>query len=478
MPRQDRPSGTRGLARRVSDQLTDSGLAGSGSLLLVGVSGGGDSVCLLHCLAGLRKRLSFDLHAAHLDHQLRGEASAADAAYVAALCDRMEVPLTVEQADVKGYRRRMRVSLEEAGRDVRYAFFAALAAAVGARAVAVGHTADDQVETVLMHIVRGSGLTGLRGMTPSSHWEARGGPRLKLIRPLLGTWRRETSAYCQAEALDPRDDPSNRSPRFLRNRIRHELLPLLRQLNPGIDRGMLRLAENAGHVAERLDDETERVWKRVARLSSGIVELQARLLAALPPSLQRLVMRRALLELRGNLRGIAEVHTKDMLRLTGGPVGKTLHLPGGLRFHAGYDAHTLEARAANADSPPLEETPLQVPGVTKLPGWQVEAGMTPVGASGLGATTYAALLDPALSACRLRVRSRRPGDRFQPLGMAGTKKLQDFLVDAKVSRRSRDAVPLVCAGDDIIWIVGHRISERARVPPGCHHALRITFQRL
>ncbi|MEE9285297.1 MAG: tRNA lysidine(34) synthetase TilS, partial [Dehalococcoidia bacterium] len=300
---------------------------------------------------------------------------------------------------------------------------------------------------------------------------------LVLARPLLGTWRREIEASCGVEALDPRLDPSNRSPRFLRNRVRHELLPLLRGLNPGIDRGVLRLAENAGQAAGFLDDETERVWRRVARRSGDGVLLRRDPLAALPPSLLRQVLRRALLEVRGNLRGIAQVHVSNMAQLAAGPAGKTLHLPGELRFHTGYDAHTLGLDDPDTGPPSLGETPLRVPGVTELPGWRVEAELAPANEVKAAPSRYTALLDPALAARPLLVRSRRPGDRFQPIGLGGSKKLQDYLVDAKVPRSWRDRVPLLCADGEIIWVVGYRTSERARAPSGDGEALRVAFHR-
>ncbi len=192
--------------------------------VLVGVSGGTDSVCLLDAAAALRDETGVDVHAAHLDHGLRGDEGRADAAYVAGLCDRLGVPLNVESADVATLAKESRQSPEEAGRRARYDFFARAACRHGAGIVLVAHTADDQAETVLLHLTRGAGLAGLGGIRPLSSWRSPAG-EVRVGRPLLGLSRADTQAYCAARSLNPRHDTSNDSLDFARNRIRREVLP-------------------------------------------------------------------------------------------------------------------------------------------------------------------------------------------------------------------------------------------------------------
>ena len=452
-----------GIERRVAAFL------GAGKLttspLIVGVSGGPDSVCLLTALAALRKALGLELHVAHLEHGLRGQASRDDHAYVVGLCLELGLPLISESADVAAHGRKARLSIEEAARDVRYAFFARAAEKVSAKAVLVGHTADDQAETVLMHILRGSGLTGLRGMQPLV--KQRG--TLLVGRPLLGTSRAETVAYCTAKSLSPQEDASNLSNKHLRNRLRQELLPALRQYNPQVSTALLRLAESAGEAAEFLEGLADKEWRRAACVGDGGTHLLRARVTPLVKPLQRALVRRAIEQVRGDLVGVTAEHVERLLTLMAGPAGKRLRLPG-LYCTAGYEDVVLST--SQPVVPALAETVLAIPGTTDLPGWSV---------------TVRRLIKPAASrdpfdvcltteARQLCVRGRRPGDRFQPLGMARAKKLQDFFVDAKVPGDQRDAIPLLSDGERLLWVVGHRVAQNAIAKSG--PCLRVTFRRL
>ncbi|MFH1486014.1 MAG: tRNA lysidine(34) synthetase TilS, partial [Chloroflexota bacterium] len=216
-------------------------LVPTGATVLVGVSGGPDSVCLLHLLSRLRDKQAVSLHVAHLNHLLRGTESDSDAQCVSRLARRMGIAATVASRDVKSYQLSHHCSLEEAAREVRYAFLAEVAGQVGASRVAVGHTLDDQVETILLHLIRGSGVAGLRGMHAATRWHSQAtGASLLLIRPLLMVSREETAEYCLGHGLSTCEDLSNRSASLLRNRVRSELLPLLRSFNSNIDTALLR----------------------------------------------------------------------------------------------------------------------------------------------------------------------------------------------------------------------------------------------
>ncbi|MCK5577050.1 MAG: tRNA lysidine(34) synthetase TilS, partial [Dehalococcoidales bacterium] len=219
------------LEQRVSYFVREQRLIPREQKLVVAVSGGPDSVCLLHVLVKLQKELDIKLHVAHLNHQLRGAESEADARYVADLAHRLDIPASIERRDVKAYQAQHRVSLEEAAREVRYTFLAQVAESVGAERAAVGHTIDDHVETILMHLIRGSGTRGLKGLQPLSRWQP-SGVSLAVIRPLLWLSREETADYCRSHQLSPCLDASNLSLSSLRNRIRHQLLPQLQSYNP------------------------------------------------------------------------------------------------------------------------------------------------------------------------------------------------------------------------------------------------------
>jgi tRNA(Ile)-lysidine synthase len=301
-----------------------------------------------------------------------------------------------------------------------------------------------------------------------------------LARPLLCLRREETVGYCEAEGVEPVADASNISPAFLRNRVRRELLPVLREYNPRIDAALLRLAETARSDLAVL----EAVSADALEPGGGgpAVVLSRRRLEKLPEGLRRRVLRLAVRRLLGDLRDLQRDHVDALLAGLASGVGYHLDLPRGLRFDVGYEEATLSlapgesAPAASNASEDLPETPLTVPGVTAWGPWLVEAEVSAAQGSP-PADPWQAWLDADVVGEELRVRSRQPGDRFQPLGLAGEKKLQDFFVDARVPRAQRDAVPLVCGSPGIIWVVGHRIDERVRVTDSTRRVLRLRFRQ-
>ncbi|MDD5590302.1 MAG: tRNA lysidine(34) synthetase TilS, partial [Dehalococcoidales bacterium] len=280
------------LELRVLEFIREHHLVPVDSCLLVAVSGGPDSVCLLHILLRLKDELGIRLHLAHLNHQLRGNESEDDARYVDEMARQIGIPATVERGDVARHQAEKRISLEEASREVRYTFLAETARSVGADRVAVGHTSDDNVETILMHLVRGTGITGLQGLKPYLKWRMAGGD-LAVIRPLLTVSRRETTGYCQEHELKPKTDTSNFSLSPLRNKIRHQLLPLLRSYNPRIEQAILRTARIAAGDIAFLEEAGERLWRGIARSQDSAIILGKESFIKLSPALQRHLLRMA-----------------------------------------------------------------------------------------------------------------------------------------------------------------------------------------
>lgn len=334
-----------GLESKVLSFVRRHNLIPSGETVVVGVSGGADSVCLLHLLAKWQQKLGIKLNVAHLDHQLRGAESEEDAQYVIRLAGSLDVPVTIGRRDVNDYRDERNCSLEEAARELRYDFLAAVAEDVGAERVVVGHTRDDQVETILLHILRGAGTAGLRGIKPCSplvsgshscHSDgspsaagtdpARQSPLLA-IRPLLEVSREETLRYCQQHRLEPRSDSSNLSLAFLRNRLRLELLPLLKKYNPAIDKALLRLAEIADADVSFIEQQTLQMWDSVAREQGEVICLDKKKVASLPLALQRQLIRLAIARISGNTRDIEANHIEAVRGLVSGPRGKSASLP-------------------------------------------------------------------------------------------------------------------------------------------------------
>ena len=540
------------LELRVKDFIQQHKLISPGEIVVVAVSGGADSVCLLHMLARWQSELDIKLHIAHLNHQLRGAESEADAKYVFDLAAHLAVPITVGKRDVAAYKAERACSTEEAARELRYDFLAKVAADIGANRVAIGHTRDDQVETILMHILRGTGTSGLRGLEPCSPVPSKSGQpsavsyQVWAIRPLLGVTREETTNYCQAYQLAPRIDSSNLSLSFFRNRLRLELLPLLREYNSNVDQALLRLAEIANDDTTFIQQQALQSWEEVVKLEDGVIYLDKKKTIALPLALQRQLIRLALARILGNTRDIEASHIEAVRGLLNKPVGKRVSLPHNIICQGGYNEVVIalsqssepKLRAEGVaisegeawQSHPVvagfipallknliqgkfgeEQTKpayvpcqpllrgrfrLNIPGETILPGWRVIASISPVIVSlsllslrGLsrakrGNSTkqsqsgLMAEFDLQPAGNELFVRQRQPGDSFQPLGMNKPKKLQRFMVDAKIPLSWRDHIPLVCSLRQILWVVGWRIDDRVKVTETSREILRLEFARL
>lgn len=454
----------------------------AGQTLVVAVSGGPDSVCLLHVLHGLKEELGIRLHVAHLNHQLRGGESDADAVYVSNLAGNLGLPATIAARDAAAYQTEHRLSPEEAAREVRYAFLSETAGETGAPAVAVGHTADDQAETVLMNLLRGTGTRGLRGLQPVSRRQSAAG-NFTIIRPLLEFTRKETVAYCRDHDLEPRLDATNLSEEPFRNRVRHRLLPILGEYNPQITEVLLRTARIAGDDIDFIDGEVERRRDAITRNEKGAVVIDKEAFAALPAAMKRHLLRAVVLTLRGTLKDIEAGHIEDVLDALEKPAGKVIGLPDGLNFSIEYDRYVVGPDpAALCPLPGLEgEHHLKVPGITYLPGWEITATVYPSARVGdMNDTTggFTAWFNYAVTGSNLTVRARRPGDRFRPLGMGKAKKLNQFMIDDRIPRTWRKRVPVVTSPEHILWVAGWRIDDRAKVTGDTGEVLRLRFTRV
>lgn len=323
------------LVENIYKFICRQGLVQGGETLIVGVSGGPDSVCLLHLLVSLRERFNIKLHIAHLNHLLRGRESDEDAKYVSQLAGQLGVDATLEQRDVESYRARHHISLEEASRYVRYQFFADVAESMGTDRIVLGHTANDQVETILMHFIRGTGVYGLQGMQPLTQLESIADTKLTLIRPLLEVHRAEIEIYCQQQGLEPRRDTSNLSSSHLRNRIRNELIPLLRQYNPGIDKTILRTADTVAVDLSFFRHYVSLIWNSIVREQEGELILLAEKFIPLHPALQRYLLREVTGQVLGNLKDIESKHIEKMVEAFNMKPGKKIVLPRRLILYVG-----------------------------------------------------------------------------------------------------------------------------------------------
>ncbi|MSQ09528.1 MAG: tRNA lysidine(34) synthetase TilS [Dehalococcoidia bacterium] len=420
-------------------------LQGRPETLLAGVSGGPDSLCLLHGLAQLRRTLPIRLHVAHLDHGLRGQAGADDAAFVRETCRALDIPCTTERRSVSEYQATHPevTSVEAAARNVRYSFFHDVAAAIGAAAAVTGHTLDDQAETVLMHLIRGAGSTGLRGMQADSIAQTEAGP-LRVLRPLLGVSRAATPAYCRSAGLHPRDDETNQSLDFTRNRTRLHVLPVLQQLNPKVVDALAQLAVQAQQDHAYWDAEVARTLAEFGEPFQTGLLLDRRRLRSKPAALVTRVLRRAAIAVTPNAE-ISFDHSEALQALVNGSSGKLLWLPGIPLYALATYAHLLLVHEPlNLGSLPQ---PLPVAGVSeqRWGPWQVTLGpMTAATSKGHWQTPLT-----EEQAGRAHVGHRVPGQRY------GHRKLQDALVDAGCPELLRDHLPVLTDSEGtVLWVAG------------------------
>ncbi|HYV18115.1 MAG TPA: tRNA lysidine(34) synthetase TilS [Verrucomicrobiae bacterium] len=451
-----------------------------GERILLAVSGGSDSTALLVLFAAAAAQLDLTLHVAHLDHGWRGRAAARDAEAVRRLATRFRVPVTVGRVDPAAPIGRRSSSREERARIQRRSFLEATAAAVGADRIALGHTLDDQAESFLMRLLRGSGRRGLGGIHPVIDGT--------LIRPLLGLKHADLRAWLRRRRIPWREDATNRDLSLTRNRVRRRLLPLLqRQFNPKASEVLARAADLLRDEEDWLERLTADAYDSVALSDRPLnVVLDAKALAAMPLVLRRRVLRRSIARTLGHLRGIDQRHIEQALDVIDRGGRGSLHLPKGLRLNVFPEAVSIFAldgfldMLLNAPVPPkrapasVQEALCPVPGTIDFPGFRLTARLAEAGAGLPRAGDSIALLDADLVKGPLVVRPRRPGDRFHPQGAPGSRRLKEFLIDRKVPVNQRGRIPLVLTGERIAWVVGHRIDDSFKITPATRQVLVLT----
>lgn len=440
------------MQREFCRLIEEQQLVRPGNRVLVALSGGADSVALLHLLHAAAPSLSFSLVAAHLDHGIRQD-SARDAEFAAVLCARLDVPLVTERVDLPGWARQQRCGLEEAGRLVRREFLRRIASQWGCEAVALGHHRGDQAETFLHRLLRGSALSGLAGMATKSDL---------FIRPLLPFSRSRLRRYLAEHQIEFREDPSNKDPAFTRNRIRHALLPQLAEYNPRIEEHLGRLCGRIGAEEDFWRQEVARAMERICRADARGVHLEVQGVLSLHPALRPRVVRQALLQVRGGLEGIAASHLDAVLEMAaGGRPQAEAHLPGAW---VGRRYQWLWLRKG----PPAPVEPFSFvvdgAGIYPLPdGARLGVALD---SSGGACRAPAVEFDGDRVSFPLELRNFRPGDRFRPFGAPGGRKLKAFFIDERIPREERARLPLLVGSGEVLWVVGLRRCQGLEPVPG------------
>ncbi len=437
----------------------------AGAAVVVAASGGPDSTALLYCLRALAPGRRWRLAVAHLDHGLRPD-SADDAAFVRRRAASLGLPFLAARVDARSHPGGVGCSVEEAARLARRSFLARAAKGFGADAVALGHTVDDQAETVLLNLTRGAGTLGLAAMPPAAGI---------FVRPLLARSRTEVVAYLKELGVPWREDPTNRDPSFLRNWFRLEVLPTLEARVPGVRASFAALA-----AAARADEAAleRRAAALLARLvigrGDGLVGLAPAFPAALPEALRGRAVRQVYAELAGSRRGLDRRHVEDALALR---EGGAVCLPAGVTARRRADGVYFERTRPGAALRHWSAA-VAIPGRTAVApaGVELEAALERAPENLRGRGLAEVWLDGRFAAAPLRVRAWRPGDRLRPVGLGGTKKLQDVFVDAKVPAPERYRRPVVCAGPDIVWVPALALAEGTAAAPG-ETAVRLRWLR-
>ncbi len=439
----------------VQSTIREYGLILPGQTVLVGLSGGPDSVALLHVLLSLAPSMDFKVAAAHLNHGIRGEEADRDEFFVRELCDFLGVALLCEKRDVPAAAKAHGWTIEQAGRELRYDFLRRAKDKLGASRIAVAHHMDDQAESILLHLTRGTGLAGLVGMMPL---------REDIIRPLLCVRRSDVEQYLTEEGLAYCVDATNLETGSTRNRLRLELVPYVeKHINPAFVKTLCSMGElllrDESYLQKLADEALD-----AAREDGGFMRERLR---GLPLPILTRALRTALRE-AGAAVDIERVHIERLIGLLGARTGARLQLPG----IDAYIEYELLCFGVEPEETPYFEIPFLAEGETDTPLGRFVSGAADYPAD-FGENRNIAYMDArALEGAVLR--PRRSGERIYPIGAPGRKKLKQYFIDRKIPRSQR-VLPLLCKGDEVLFLPGFCSAEATRVSPDTERILRVEF---
>ena len=456
-----------------------------GDSVLVGVSGGPDSVALLHVLLIIAPRFSLRLGVAHLNHCLRQEDSDNDAEFVASLAEKLNLPYYIKREDVRKYQLENKLSLEEAARRIRHTFYDQAAEKNRFNKIALGHHSDDNAELVLMYIFRGSGLLGISGIPPVRDTQNR---NIQIVRPFIKLSKSEIIDFLTTKELNYVSDRTNKETRYLRNRIRHYLIPTLKKsYNPRIIETLGRLAAIVGSEEEWIEDVIHPIYeKAVLDIQDDKVTLSIESLGGIHVAAKRRVIRKAIAKVKGDLRRVTFSHIDSAISLLDkGPACWSLDLPNRIRIKRNGDVllfskekgalRGIDVNIGNGETVSFE---YKIPKPTTLFIKEIGAHLklSEIGVEKLPDFSnighQAAFFDINALSFPLTLRNFRPGDRFKPLGMTGTQKVKKYFINKKVLKTKRERCPILLSRDKIVWVVGHRIDESVKVIPSTKKALK------
>jgi tRNA(Ile)-lysidine synthase len=436
-----------------------------GDIVLIGLSGGPDSVCLSVILDEVRDNFNLSLHALYLDHGLRPEESRDEETFCRGFCEEHGIDFHSEKIEVKAISEKKRINIHEAARELRYDAFERTALKIKAVRIAVAHNADDQAETFLMRLIRGTGRRGLSGIPYM---------RGKIIRPLLDIRREDIERFLSEKQIKFVTDSSNLKTEYLRNRLRQEIIPILKKDNPSVTESINRTADIFREEERFLEIATTKTMMRlITRKTDESIELFLMPLMTIDRAILRRILKRALCEI-GADRGIELTHIDDVIHLIkDNRSGDMINLPIEIRAIKSYSTLLLTKEVFTG----LQTQYINVPGETSIgeEGLSIISQLSDKSVEKSNRDT--AVFDFEKLVLPLQLRQRREGDFFYPAGFGRRKKLQDFFVDEKVPREKRDSVPLIVSGEDIIWVAGYRADDRFKVTDRTEKCLRLIISK-
>lgn len=449
--------------------IKDSHLIEPKDRLIVGVSGGADSVCLFRGLLALSKQIPFWWGVCHVNHGIRGTEAKADCEFVKELCLRNFVPFFSFYGDVPKMARDQKISQEEAGREFRYKCFMRLVSTHGANKIVTAHHGDDQAETVLYRLLRGTGIDGMAGIAPSLRLleEEMAGRNIDLVRPLLSLSRKEIEETLLTIQQDYRVDATNQENDYTRNYLRNVILPALNQkVNGKASKHLMEFARQAAEISDYLGRECQKAYEKYVSLQEGQVLLTNEI-EKLPEALKKPLCFLAIESLTASKKDFTADHVKNICKLFESQPSSSLNLPMGLSAHRVYEGVRIVRKENKA--------PLY--GIIR---WELLEGEEALekGKKSIdfNEKSYTKWMDYDKIEGNLAVRTRRPGDEIMVFADGRRRKLKNFLVDQKVPRENRDFLPLLVDDQDVLWIPGIRMSEKVKITKESKHLLRVSYE--
>ena len=450
------------MKKKVLEFIRKNKLVKKGNSVVLGVSGGADSICMLKLLSDLQKRLGISLYVLHINHMIRGEEADMDAAFVKKICTKFKVPHRVINVDVPAFAEREGLSEEEAGRYVRYSEFSKYAYEVGATKIAVAHNSNDNAETVLMNLARGTGIKGLGGIPPKREMEDANGNVLEVIRPILCLSRKEIEDYLNENEIEYRNDSTNDSTDYTRNKIRLEIMPLLENINDNAMQNITNASNELADTSDYIEKDVDEAYEEFVTEEGGKLFLSDESFA-IDPIVLTGVIRKMIEHLAGKLKDITRIHVGDVVSLSEKQVGKKIDLPYSIVAEREYEGISLSCESNEAE---LETHSKEV---------IISFEEDDFDRNHIEELKYTKWLDYD-KIDDVVVRTRQKGDYIVIDGDGATKKLKKYFIDEKIPRRERDEVLLVADGNHILWVVGHRISEDVKVTADTKKVVKLEYK--